>query len=281
MILIADSGSTKTDWVLLDTTSKQKTLFEGIGLNPYLVDVLTVSDEAFRIFNSLETGLIKHIYFYGSGCSTTENKQIIRKGLQMLFQHASVDVYHDMEGAAKALCENQEGIACILGTGSNACYYDGNLIKKSAVSLGYLLGDEGSGNDMGKRLIKAVYLNKAPEEIEKKFHEEFSLSLGDMLKEIYNKPYPNRFLASFTHFIGANRAHPFVSSLIRESFTDFLQQFVYPLLAKPELPVHFTGSVAWFFKDELVSVMKKHRLNPGQIIQKPIDGLINYYLMHE
>lgn len=278
MILIADSGSTKTDWILLDLESGNKTYFEGLGLNPYHSDSNTVSTETFRLFHLIDKSTVSTIYFYGSGCSTSANKQIISKGLNAIFPDATIEVYHDLDGAARSLCKTNEGIACILGTGSNAAYFDGEQIVKSAISLGFILGDEGSGNKMGKKLLRSIYLNTAPKEIILNFQKTFGLTLEDLLIELYQKPSPNRFLASFGQFIAENKTNPFISELIYSTFEEFIQLVVLPLSKNKNIPVYFTGSIAWFFKDELKYVVEKSGFILGEIHQKTIEGLANYHL---
>jgi N-acetylglucosamine kinase-like BadF-type ATPase len=277
MILIAESGSSKTDWVYIDSETSRKTYFEGIGLNPYNTTQEAVYQEANRLFHSIDFQHISHIYFYGSGCSTTKNKTMIRNGLQALFKDVPISVFHDMEGAARALCKTENGIACILGTGSNACHYNGSEIVKNAVSLGYLLGDEGSGFQLGKKMVHAVYLKIAPKELIHHFQEKYQLSLEDLLAEMYKKPSPNKYIASFSVFIGENRKHPFVANLIQETFLDFLRLVVLPLNPAKDLAVHFTGSIAWFFKQELEETMVKNGFQLGLIKQKPIEELADYH----
>lgn len=280
MILIADSGSTKTDWILLDLNSNKRTLFEGVGLNPYNSSSSDVTTEAERLFNSLEIPAISHIYFYGSGCSSESTKRIIAEGLSAFFSTSKIEVFHDLDGAARSLCKNTEGISCILGTGSNAAYFNGKHITKSAVSLGYLLGDEGSGSYMGKKLIHAIYLKTAPEDLIQDFQKTFNLPLEKLLEEIYQKPYPNRFLASFTKYISQNKSNPFILELIYKTFDEFIQLVVLPLNKDKKLPIHFTGSIAWFFKSELEVVVKKWGFTLGRVSQKPIEDLGDYHLIN-
>ena len=182
-----------------------------------------------------------------------------------------------MDGAARALCKTSEGIACILGTGSNACFYDGNSIAKNAVSLGFLIGDEGSGNSLGKKLIRSIYLNNAPNDLIQNFLKTFNLSLEDLLTELYKKPFPNRYLASFAKYMASNRKHPFVLELIHSSFDEFLQFVVEPLNPDKKIPIHFTGSIAWYFKSELEYVVNKQGYKLGIINQKIIEDLTEYH----
>lgn len=280
MILIADSGSTKTDWILLDMESGLRTYFEGLGLNPYYSSSSAVTIEVKSLFESVDLSVISAIYFYGAGCSSKSTKQIISEGLSAFFIHSKIEVYHDLEGAARSLCKNTEGIACILGTGSNAANFDGKQIVQSAVSLGYILGDEGSGNHMGKKLLHAIFLKTAPEEIILDFQKTFNLSLEKLLAEIYQKPNPNRFLASFTKYISQNKSNPFISELINKTFDEFIQLVVLPLNTDKKLPIHFTGSIAWFFKDELEVVVKKWGFTLGKVSQKPIEDLGDYHMIN-
>ncbi|MCD6178990.1 MAG: ATPase [Bacteroidales bacterium] len=280
MILIADSGSTKTDWILIDLKSGRRTYFEGIGLNPYHSNSNSINKEVLQLFKSIDTLKVSHIYFYGAGCSTKSTKQVIIDGLMNLFSNSKIEVYHDLEGAARSLCKNTEGIACILGTGSNATHFDGKKIIDSAVSLGYLLGDEGSGNAMGKKLIHSIYLKTAPDLIIQDFEKTFNLTLEKLLIEIYQKPYPNRFLASFTKYINQNKNNPFILELIHKTFEEFTQLVILPLNPDKKLTVHFTGSIAWFFKDELEFIINKSGFILGRITQKPIDDLAEYHLLN-
>ncbi|MDA3906655.1 MAG: ATPase [Bacteroidales bacterium] len=278
MILIADSGSTKTDWVLIEKESGQRTYFEGLGLNPYYSDSKSISKEVFIMFESLDISSVSNIYFYGSGCSTNANKLIILNGLSALFTNSKIEVYHDLEGACRALCKTTKGIACILGTGSNAAYYNGREIQKSAISLGYILGDEGSGYKLGKKLIHAVYLKTAPENIIQDFQKTFNLTVEDLLIELYQKPNPNRFLASFTKYIAQNISNPFILDLVYKTFEEFLELVVAPLNPNKNLAVHFTGSIAWFFKKELEYIVNKLGFILGKISQKPIEDLADYHI---
>jgi len=277
MILIADSGSTKTDWVLLNLKSGEKKTYSGIGLNPYYSDSNSVLKEVSTLFKNLDTSRVSHLYFYGAGCSSIKTKKIITEGLQPFFSSSNIEVSHDLDGAARALCKTTNGIACILGTGSNAAVYDGQKITKTAVSLGYLLGDEGSGNALGKKLIHSIFLQQAPQEIISLFNNEFSLSLDDLLSEIYHKPSPNRYLASFSTFINRNKHHSFLLDLIYKTFEEFLEIVIKPLQVNQNLPLHFTGSIAWFFQSELKHIVEKAGYTTGIISQKPIDELVIYH----
>lgn len=281
MILIADSGSTKTDWVLLDLESSKKIRLQGIGLNPYYTSREAISAEVIRLFQNSASEQISHIYFYGSGCSSDPAKKKIQQGLKTYFQDSEIQVNHDLEAAARSLCGSRAGIACILGTGSNAAYYDGENIIKSAVSLGYLLGDEGSGYALGKKLVHDVFLGIAPPPIRLDFQKEFNLSLSDLLSRVYQQENPNRFLASFAKYIAAHREETYFRDLIQNSFSEFLNLVVLPLNPDKNQAVNFTGSIAWFFKDELQKACEMNQFILGKISQKPIDDLVDYHYNKE
>lgn len=278
MILIADSGSSKTDWILIDLETNDRISYHGIGLNPYYSDSNTISQEVKQLFNSIDSNLVSHVFFYGSGCSTSSNKSIIKKGIEAVFKNSVIEINHDLEGAARSLCGINEGIACILGTGSNAAYYNGKYTANEAVSLGYILGDEGSGYYLGKKIIHAIFLKTAPEDLIKDFTEKYELSKEKLLFELYKKPNPNRYLASFAKYIGEKRNHSFIQELIRFTFTEFLDLVVLPLNPEKKHKVNFTGSIAWFFKSELSEVVKKSGYTIGHINQKPIEDLANFHI---
>ncbi|MBN2237177.1 MAG: ATPase [Bacteroidales bacterium] len=278
MLIIADSGSTKTDWLIFQNSNDSPIELNSVGLNPYLVDDQFVSIQVSDSFVSIDKTQAAHIFFYGAGCSTEANKKIISDGIQAVFPNAHIEVFHDMEAAARALCGTNEGISCILGTGSNACYYNGKKITKTAISLGYLVGDEGSGMHLGKRLIHAIYLGYAPNDLTEHFNAEFNLDLEMLLNNLYKQARPNRYLASFANFIHSQKEHPFIKTLIHESFAEFIKMVISPLNPNKNLPVHFTGSIAWFFQEELIQELINQGFSVGKISQKPINDLLNYHI---
>jgi len=200
MILIADSGATKTDWRLI-SGKKEICNVKTIGFNPYFIDtedIINVLKD--NLIPNLSEHIVQKIFFYGAGCSTPLKNDIIVKALQNLFKSAEINVEHDILGAARGLFGNSEGIACILGTGSNSCYYNGKTISESLPSFGFIYGDEGSGAQLGKYLVEAYMKHKLPEDLHTKFMEKYKFSLEDILTNTYKNPSPNRFLASFTTF---------------------------------------------------------------------------------
>ena len=276
MILVADSGSTKTDWKLIDESQVVQTIHTD-GINPFHQRKEDIEN---IIKSSALTNLqdhVREVYFYGAGCNYPDKIRIVQDSIRMVFHDARIFVEHDLFAAARALCGRSSGIACILGTGSNSCYYDGGNIIQSNPSLGYILGDEGSGVHMGKKLLKDFLYNNLPASLHQKFQELYNLTIDEVLDNVYNKYLPNRYIASFTKFIGDNIDHPYMHGLVYESFYDFIDCHVisYPEVEKQK--VHFVGSVAYNFKDVLSKVVLDSGLIMGNIIEFPINGLILYH----
>jgi N-acetylglucosamine kinase-like BadF-type ATPase len=278
MILIADSGSTKTDWLLLKNTNS--TFLSTGGINPYYM-----SSE--HIFNMLAQELqplipnseIEHIFFYGSGCSTDSKCQKIRDILSKICPNARIEVNHDMLAAARSLCQDKPGIACILGTGSNSCVYDGNNITRQMVSLGYFFGDEGSGTHLGKLLITDYLKGETPSNISNMLEKQFNLSLEFVLDNIYNHNNPNKFLASFSPFIQQHSNDTYIRMLIAKSFESFLEVGVKKFSGFEHLEANFVGSVAYYFQDILLDVAKKNNIKIGKVQKSVIEGLRTYHLL--
>lgn len=281
MILIADSGSTKTDWRLIDDTKKIHQ-FATQGLNPYFQTSSEISEilrsELLPQFTSQISNLTSQIYFYGAGCEADSKKEVIREALLLVFPSSIIEVNSDMLGAARAMCGSDPGIAAILGTGSNTCYYDGNKSVENVASLGFILGDEGSGGHIGKTFIQA-YLNKEmPEELSKRFYERFKLSLSDILDAVYKKPMPNRFLASFSKFIYQNLKEQFVIDLVANCFEQFFDKHICKYKKHKEVKLSCVGSVAFYYSNILRAVAAKKGVNIDKIIETPIAGLTLYHL---
>lgn len=277
MILIADSGSTKTDWVLCDMYAILKT-FKTQGLNPYYV-----SQE--EVKSVLENGIgneaffkdISEVYFYGAGCSAPQKKEIINSGIQALLKNARIEVSTDLMGAALALFGKGSGIAAILGTGSNICLFEGGMITQNPVSLGYIFGDEGSGSYMGKKLAEAFLRDKLPKEIEIAFNEYFHFSKADILNHIYKEKYPNRFLASFCYFIRDYQDNQYLTQLINSSFDDFIEHQASLIPDYNTRTWGVIGSIGFEFKNQLMASLNKYHIRVDKILLSPIDGLIDYH----
>lgn len=280
MILIADGGSSSIKWCLLDKTEKIKE-FTTTGMNPVLLTqeemAQRVSREVGNLFD-FPLDQVERIYYYGAGCRGGEYNKSVEKALKATFPSAVVAVDSDMAGAAKALCGNQPGIACILGTGSNSCLYDGEKIIDSVAPLGYILGDEGSGAVLGRMLVGDVFKKQLPSELCLKFRERFDLDLDHVLHRVYGSPEANRFLASLTPFLAEYIEEPAIHRLVLNAFKAFFVRNVAQYMAYKTLPVNFTGSVAYHFRDVLGEAASAIDCNIGKVIPSPMEGLINYHL---
>jgi N-acetylglucosamine kinase-like BadF-type ATPase len=276
MMLIADSGSTKTHWCVIDAQGKK--LIQTIGINPYQMNNEAIKEVLEKeLYPYLSSETIADVHFYGAGCSTHQKCSQIDSVLQDFFKTANIEVHHDLLGAARALCGHEKGIACILGTGCNSCYFDGKEITDQIYSLGYVLGDEGSGAYMGKILIRDYYQNRLPAEIQQLFKEEYNPVLEHILDNIYNQPRPNRYLASFSPFICKNIAHPYLHELVSSSFDDFFSKYVLKFNEAQTTKIHFLGSIAYHFSDILKESAQKAGLQIGKIYESPIQGLVDYH----
>jgi N-acetylglucosamine kinase-like BadF-type ATPase len=278
MILVADSGSTKTDWVLIhEGASKEK--FSTIGFNPqfhnstFIVNALKKNKGLKNVARE-----VKKVYFYGAGCSSSTRNRIVKVALNSIFKSALVKVDHDVLGSALATCGDEEGISCILGTGSNSCYYDGKKIHKNNFGLGFIMGDEGSGSYYGKTLIRHYLYGILPGDLRKKFDTEYTMDKEVMLRHVYNNRTANVWLASFARFLSANKNHRWVKEQVNKGMKEFLEMCVshYPRYKK--MPVHFVGSIAYLYRDQLRSVAAEMGITIGKIIQQPIDDLAEYHL---
>lgn len=278
MILIADGGSTKTDWRLLRDGQEYKQV-QTTGFNPYLVSSLEIEEILWKELQPyIDNKNVSKIYYYGAGCSTATKNQSVESAFEKVFANARISIDHDLLGAARALCGKEAGIAAILGTGSNSCLYDGNKITDHIFSLGYFFGDEGSGAFMGKQLISAYLHNELPADLADKLAAQYTKSKESILDAVYNKPAPSRFLASFSTFIKENRNHPYILEIILNNFRQF---YKYQVLCYPnykDVPVNFTGSVAFHYQDLLHQVGSEFGAVTGRIIQAPIDGLVGYHI---
>lgn len=277
MILVIDSGSTKADWEF--KSMDQHLLLATMGFNPMFTgeEKIYAASAAALLEKGIETAKVQKIFFYGAGCWDISKKNVVRAAFQRLFPKAAIVVEHDLLGAAKATCFDDPGIACIIGTGSNSCHYDGEKIIDNVTNLGYLLGDEGSGSHLGKKLITAYYYRELPTALRKAFEERYSPDRMSILDKIYGKDIPNVFLASFTTFLGEYKHHFFVQKLLFESFSEFIERHVRKYKNHNALPIHFVGSVAYYFKETLETVLEERSMIPGRFIQKPIDSLIDYH----
>lgn len=274
--LIADSGSTKTEWCLLGGSKKKKIITQGIS--PYFLTGLQVIDILRQeLLPKLGKQEPDEIYFYGTGCSNPENVSLVRHAFKNVFPSAKVQVDHDLMGAAKALCGHSKGIACILGTGSNSCYFNGKKIVKNSPGLGYVLGDEGSGAYLGKKVVQYYMYNTFDPDLMDRFNAKFQTNPHDILDSVYKKPLPNRYLAGFASFLDENRGHFMIENIIEDGFNDFFFHHIFKYSESWTLPIHFTGSIAYIFRDVLKDMCQSYELQLGRIIQNPMDGLVSYH----
>lgn len=279
MILIADSGSTKTQWCLL-TQSGQTEEFTTDGINPFqqTPDGIknTISNQLLpQIAHLMWVGKIDRIHFYGAGC-TPEKIPLVQYALSQCFRSCqAIEVYSDMVGAARALLGTTAGVACILGTGSNSCQYDGEKFVKNVPALGFILGDEGSGAVLGKRLVADLLKDQLNEELKEKFLQEYHTSQADIIENVYRKTFPNRYLASLSRFCADNIDNPLIYDLVYRHFDYFAKRILkqYPA----DLEVGFVGSIAYYYQDVLKKVLADNGIRCGQILQSPIEGLKRFH----
>ena len=282
IILIADSGSTKTDWRLIDHSNKIHQ-FRSKGINPYFQTseqiALSISTELLPIAKTHFTGNVPvEVFFYGAGCSNEEKCAIVKKGISSCLPSATIHVEHDLLAAARSLCGKEEGIAAILGTGSNSCHYDGVEIQKNSASLGYVLGDEGSGAFIGKQLIRCYLYKELPDDLEQLFFTQYKLTKDLILERVYGQPGPNTFLASFTPFLLRHISNPFAAKLVYESFAAFLDHHICKYEVAPRVKMHCTGSVGFYFGGILRKAAIDRKITVGTITESPIAGLTLYHL---
>ncbi len=277
MILIADSGSTKTAWRIIDQFNHIHQAGTQ-GFNPYFQDTSTISDNLKKeLIPFLPDEQVDKIYFYGAGCSNIEKIKVIEKALLNVFPIAQVEVEHDLLAAARALCGSKPGIAAILGTGSNSCLYDGKNIVENVASLGYILGDEGSGAHLGKTFIQA-YLNKElPAKLSENFYNRYKLTKDEVLEAIYKQPLPNRFLASFAKFIYQNINEPAINEMLIQCFEEFFDKHICKYKNDDSLKLSIVGSVGFYFSNIIRRVAQDKGIEIETILESPIAGLTLYH----
>jgi N-acetylglucosamine kinase-like BadF-type ATPase len=276
MILIADSGSTKTHWCVCERGIILKHIFTK-GINPFYQSVEEIKLEIeSKLVPELKEFQINHIYFYGAGCSFADKSAMVGAALGVFFNDIIIEIYSDLLGAARALFGKSKGIACILGTGSNSCYFDGVEIVENVSPLGFILGDEGSGAVLGKILIADCLKNQLPIQLKGKLLKQFDLTPAIILEKVYKQPFPNRFLATLSPFLLENIAEPSIFNIVYDSFDAFFVRNVmqYTLDNKE---VGFVGSVAYYFKDCLEIVASERGIKISKIEQSPMNGLVEYH----
>lgn len=277
MILIADSGSTKTHWCLMAANGQTNEFFTD-GINPFYQtsDAIknSVSNQLLpQMAHLMWAGKVTRIFFYGAGC-TPEKIPVLVYALESVFKSAQVDVYSDMVGAACGLLGHGEGVACILGTGANSCLWNGREIVKNVPALGFILGDEGSGAVLGKRLVADLLKNQLNDELKEKFLKQYGITAADIIENVYRKPFPNRYLASLSRFCAENIGNPLIYKLVYDHFDYFAKRI---LTQYPALPVGFIGSIAYYYQEVLKKVLADNGFETAQILQSPMEGLKEFH----
>ena len=282
MVAIADSGSTKADWAFIEA-GRSPIQLQTRGFNPVFHDEkFILSELQGRIGTTIDRTAVSKVYYYGSGCWDDKRKSVVRRALQSFFPNAAfLDVQHDLIGAARATCGADPGIACILGTGSNSCKYDGKDVVDNVTNLGYLLGDEGSGTHLGKMLIRAYFYREFPRDLLDEFRALCPGGKREILDQIYEGEAPNLYLASFARFCSKHREHPFVQSIVGKAFGVFLDRHVLKYPGHRSLPIHFIGSIAFHFRQLLDACCRSRGLQLGKVVKKPIDHLIQFHREQE
>ena len=277
MILIADSGSTKCSWAICDEKGKIIDRSNTIGFNPYFITSLKVLKHLQESdLNEIKDN-ISEVFFYGAGCSSKKMNLIIEKPFSEFFKNAKINIHHDLDAACYSMYEGEPAITGILGTGSNSCFFDGKKIYENAPSLGFMLGDEASGNNFGKKLISLYYNNVLEEDLKQKYEQDFETDVAQINSNVYNNSRANVYLAKFFPFVSDNKDHPQMQLMITSTLNEFFKLHICCFEKHKEVKINFIGSVAFFLKDEIKKVAQMHNCTIGQIVKNPIDKLIEYH----
>ncbi len=278
MIAIIDSGSTKADWVLVGNSGEQKTVHTN-GINPVFHTPESVYQELVDSFpKEINTDELEKIFFYGAGCWDSRRNVKIEKGFSRYFAKAKTIVHSDLFGSARATCGNEPGIACIVGTGSNSCLYDGVDVIDNVKSMGFMVGDEGSGSFLGKMLIRAYFYREMPADIQADFEKDYPGGKTFFINKIYEEEKPNVFLASMTRFLSKHLDNIYIQKLVCRGFEEFIDRHVRKYANHNVLPIHFVGSVAYYFQEAMQIVLAERNMKAGIFIKKPIDNLVKFHL---
>ncbi|MBW0161429.1 MAG: N-acetylglucosamine kinase [Sediminibacterium sp. Gen4] len=275
--LIADSGATKCEWCVLENGKKKKTIYTQ-GISPYFLSgpqIISLLEK--ELLPKLKNITVQEIYFYGTGLGNPNNVKIVKAVFKKLFPKSKTEVQNDLLAAARALCGKSKGIACILGTGANSCFYNGKKIVKNSPGLGYILGDEGSGAYLGKKVVQYYLYNTYDEELKARFEKRFMVTPMEILENVYKKPLANRYLASYAIFLAENRGHYMIENIIEDGLNDFFFTHLYKYRESWTHPIHFVGSIAFGFKDVLKELCSTYELELGRVLKAPMQGLIEYH----
>lgn len=283
MKLLVDSGSTKADWISIDESGKVLFTTQTLGLNPEVLgkeEVISRLEDKFDISHNKKN--VSHLYFYGAGCGTERMKNFLADIFQEYFPNAIISVHEDTYAAVYATTpKNEKAIVCILGTGSNCSYFDGKVLHQKVQSLGYIAMDDCSGNQFGRHLIRGYYFNKMPKDLAEAFEKAHNLEADVIKHHLYKEANPNAYLATFAKFLIQHKEHEFCKKIIYSSMQDFVDFYITQYENCKEVPVHFIGSIAFYLREELKEVMDKNGLHLGNVLRRPIDGLIQYHSLNK
>lgn len=283
MKLLVDSGSTKADWIAIDDNGKVLFTTQSLGLNPEVLnreEVISRLDDKFDISHNRDKAT--HLFFYGAGCGTDRMKNFLTTVFEEYFANAVVSVHEDTYAAVYATTpKDEEAIVCILGTGSNCSYFDGKVLHQKVQSLGYIAMDDGSGNRFGRHLIRGYYFNNMPTELAKEFEEEYNVDADYIKANLYKEANPNAYLATFAKFIIKHKDTEFCKKIIKKELKSFTKNYIMQFENCKEVPVHFVGSIAFYLKDELTEMLNKYDIKIGNVLRRPIDGLIAYHVLNK
>ncbi len=280
MILIADGGSTKSSWCLINEAGR-KIHFNTEGYNPYFAKTDYIENSLRTTLpQDLDCAKVEEVYYYGAGCSTDANKKIVSDAMQKIFVNASIQINHDLLASCRALLGDEPGFAAILGTGTNTCLYDGKDVTLNIDSLGYFLGDEGSGSNIGKRLLADYMKGFMPKGLAEHFFAIYGYTNEDIFDHIYNKPLPNRFCASFSKFLYdyKNEFPEYAKDVVDTAFVSFFEKLVIHYPNYKNYLLNCVGSVGYSFKDRLSVIADRYEMGVGKLIRSPIDDLVEYHV---
>ncbi|WP_310557594.1 N-acetylglucosamine kinase [Flavobacterium sp.] len=283
MKLLVDSGSTKADWIAIDYNGKVFFTTQSLGLNPEVLtkeEILNRLEDRFDISHNKKE--VSSLFFYGAGCGTDRMKIFLTEVFKEYFPNATVSVHEDTYAAVYATTpKNEKAIVCILGTGSNCSYFDGTVLHQKVQSLGYIVMDDCSGNRFGRHLLRAYYFNQMPPELAKEFETTYDVEPDPVKNNLYKEPNPNAYLATFAKFLIKHKDTDFCKKYIYQEMEDFVENYIKQFDNYKEVPVHFIGSIAFYLKEELEQVLKKHNIKIGNVLRRPIDGLIEYHILNK
>ena len=275
-ILIADSGATKAEWCLIKN-GRKKTIFTQ-GISPYFLNTEQIKNlVATELLPKLKNTKVDAVYYYGTGCVSPVNALSVKKAIQKVFPKTKVEVTHDLMAAARALCGHKKGIVANLGTGSFCCFYDGKKIQKQTPGIGYALGDEGSGAYLGRKVIQYYLYETFDDDLRARFLAKYVTNRMEILENVYKKPMPNRYLATFAIFLAENRGHYMIENIIEDCLNDFFFNHLCKYNEVWKYPVNFNGSVAFGFKDVLQQLCDSYGFELGKVIKNPMEGLVDFH----